>query len=97
MRGHIDRERHLSLVSWFVGAQGMRNLGLPQRAPWYPLMLLAPTAAGSLALRALPFLETPWRAVSRWQQTRFHRHMVREPLAHEAGAEVTGGAPARKR
>lgn len=78
LRGHIDRERHLSLVSWFVGPQGMRNLGLPQRAPWYPLMLLAPTAAGSLALRALPFLETPWRAVSRWQQTRFHRHMVRK-------------------
>lgn len=78
LRGHIDRERHLSLVSWFVGAQGMRNLGLPQRAPWYPLMLLAPTAAGSLALRALPFLEAPWRAASRWQQTRFHRHMVRK-------------------
>lgn len=98
LRGRIDRERHLSLVSWFVGAQGMRNLGLPQRAPWYPLMLLAPTAAGSLALRALPFLETPWRAVSRWQQTRFHRHMVREPQAGEATAAGTPEpASARKR
>ncbi len=94
MRGHIDRERHLSLVSWFVGAQGMRNLGLPQRAPWYPLMLLAPTAAGSLALRALPFLETPWRAVSRWQQTGFQRRMAREPQAQQVRAEA---APARKR
>lgn len=93
LRGHIDRERHLSLVRWFVGAQGMRNLGLPQRAPWYPLMLLAPTAAGSLALRAMPFLETPWRAVSRWQQTRFHQHMVREPGGPSDAEGARAGAP----
>lgn len=85
LRGRIDRERHLSLVRWFVGAQGMRDLGLPQRAPWYPLMMMAPTAVGSLALRAMPFLETPWRAVGRWQQTRFHQHMTRSGVAVAEG------------
>lgn len=95
LRGRIDRERHLSLVSWFVGAQGMRNLGLPQRAPWYPLMLLAPTAAGSLALRALPFLEAPWRAVSRRQQMRFHQHMVREPQSEKVADGAADAAPAQ--
>lgn len=83
LRGRIDRERHLSLVRWFVGAHGMRNLGLPQRPPWYPLMIMAPTVAGSLALRAMPFLETPWRTVARWQQTGFHRLMT-----HRSGADA---------
>ncbi len=84
LRGRIDRERHLSLVRWFVGAQGMRNLGLPQRAPWYPLAIMGPTIAGSLALRAMPFLETPWRTVARWQQTGFHRLMTRRSQANDA-------------
>jgi len=75
LRGHIDRERHLSLVNWFLGAQAMRDLGLPQRPPWYPLMLLAPTAVGSVALKVVPGLSRPWRAVARWQQTRFHEQM----------------------
>ena len=79
LRGRIDRERHLSLVRWFVGAQGMRDLGLPPRAPWYPLMLMAPTALGSMALRVVPGLEAPWRAVARWQQTRFHAQLHRPP------------------
>ena len=93
-RGRIDRERHLSLVSWFVGAQGMRNLGLPQRAPWYPLLLLAPTALGSVALRALPFLEDPWRSVARTQQVRFHRDMVRPTGAAQARtAEASERSP----
>lgn len=95
LRGRIDRERHLSLVRWFVGPQGMRDLGLPQRAPWYPLMLMAPTAVGSLALRAMPFLETPWRAVARWQQTRFHELMTKGPGAAQAAHPVTAGASVR--
>lgn len=100
LRGHIDRERHLSLVRWFVGSQGMRNLGLPQRTPWYPLMMMAPTVAGSLALRAMPFLETPWRTVARWQQTGFHRVMMRTSAAKvitRPGEAGGGGKTGTKR
>ena len=74
LRGRLDRERHLSLVSWFLGPEGLRNLGLPKRQPWYPLMLMAPTVAGSVALRTLPWMEGPWRAIARRQQ-----------LAHQQG------------
>lgn len=88
LRGRIDRERHLSLVRWFLGPEGMRNLGLPDRAPWYPLMLLAPTAAGSVALRTLPWMEGPWRAVARKQQQRYYAGLgVREPQAPWSGSD----------
>jgi hypothetical protein len=88
LRGRIDRERHLSLVRWFLGPEGMRNLGLPRRQPWYPLMLLAPTAAGSVALRTVPALEGPWRALARRQQKDYHNGLgLREPVAPWSGAD----------
>ena len=92
LRGRIDRERHLSLVRWFLGPEGMRNLGLPDRAPWYPLLLLAPTAAGSVALRTLRWMEGPWRAVARKQQHRYYAGLgVREPHAPWSGSAQPGG------
>ena len=82
LRGRVDRERHLSLVSWFLGPEGLRNLGLPDRKPWYPLVMMAPTVAGSVALRTLPWMEGPWRAIARRQQRAYQRDMVgREPQA----------------
>lgn len=82
LRGRLDRERHLSLVSWFLGPEGLRNLGLPKRQPWYPLMLMAPTVAGSVALRTLPWMEGPWRAIARRQQRAYQQGLVgREPPA----------------
>jgi hypothetical protein len=68
--GRFDRERHLSLLRWLIGRDGMERLGLPTRAPWYPLAMLAPTFAGSMALRAAPWLEGPWLALARRQQMR---------------------------
>lgn len=41
-RGHFDKARHLSLVRWFVGRQGMENLGLPLAWPWYPALTFLP-------------------------------------------------------
>lgn len=94
VRGRVDRERHLSLVSWFLGPEGLRNLGLPKRKPWYPLMLMAPTVVGSVALRTLPWMEGPWRAIARRQQLAYQQDLVgREPQAPwspKAGAP--GGA-----
>lgn len=82
LRGRIDRERHLSLVSWFLGPEGLQNLGLPQRRPWYPLMMMAPTVAGSVVLRTLPWMEGPWRAIARGQQRAYQQGLAgREPQA----------------
>ena len=82
LRGRVDRERHLSLASWFLGPEGLRNLGLPKRKPWYPLMLMAPTVVGSVALRTLPWMEGPWRAIARRQQLAYQRDLIgREPQA----------------
>ena len=58
LRGVLNKHRHLSLVQWFVGTQGMRALGLPPTLPWYPLIMAAPKAAGSLLAMASPV----WRA-----------------------------------
>ena len=95
LRGRIDRERHLSLVSWFLGPEGLHNLGLPQRKPWYPLMMMAPTVVGSVALRTLPFMEGPWRAIARRQQRAYQQGLAgREPPAPWSAKDKAGPEPA---
>ncbi len=54
LRGRLNRQRHLSLVGWFVGARGLRQLGLPLTLPWYPLLCLLPFGARALAMAAVP-------------------------------------------
>jgi hypothetical protein len=76
LQGRFNRARHLSLVRWFIGPQGMRNLGLPPTLPWYPLMLMAPMALHSAALRLLPRLRAAWRYVARRQQTCYRRGLA---------------------
>ena len=76
LQGRFNRARHLSLVSWFIGQQGMRNLGLPPTLPWYPLMLMAPMALHSAALRLLPRLRAAWRYVARRQQTCYRQGLA---------------------
>lgn len=96
LRGRVDRERHLSLVSWFLGPEGLRNLGLPARKPWYPLMMMAPTVAGSVALRTLPWMEGPWRAIARRQQRAYQQGLVgREPQAPWSSKPATASASER--
>ena len=34
LRGHYERERLLSMLTVFLGARSMRELGLPMRPPW---------------------------------------------------------------
>lgn len=42
LRGRVERARHLSLSRAFLGAAGMRKLGLPAHSlPWYPALLAA--------------------------------------------------------
>jgi hypothetical protein len=48
LRGWLNKQRHLSLVQWFVGGQGMRALGLPLTVPWYPLLMALPKAGDSI-------------------------------------------------
>lgn len=40
--GPYNKARHLSQVSWFVGPQGMKHLGLPATLPWYPVLTAGP-------------------------------------------------------
>jgi ER-bound oxygenase mpaB/B'/Rubber oxygenase, catalytic domain len=53
-RGPWNKARHLSLTRWFVGRQGMKNLGLPMTLPWYPLLSSLPRAAWHVGHRLLP-------------------------------------------
>lgn len=53
-RGHFDKARHLSLVRWFVGREGMGHLGLPSALPWYPLLTFLPLLIASGLPRLLP-------------------------------------------
>lgn len=81
LRGRVNRARHLSLVRWFVGADGMRRLGLPVALPWYPVMLLGPLALGSLVCQAVPPLARWWRARARARQEAYLRILMGEATA----------------
>lgn len=80
-----ERARQLSLVSWFVGAQGLRNLGLPRAWPWYPLLLMAPLALYSVGTR-LPGLR-------RWARLRAR---VRQEAYLGVGREAAGASPTER-
>jgi hypothetical protein len=92
LQGRFNRARHLSLVRWFVGPQGMRNLGLPPTLPWYPLMLFGPMALHSAALRVMPWLRATWRYFARRQQTCYRRGLaaadVPQPSLAAAGKQA---------
>lgn len=53
-RGRFDKARHLSLVRWFVGREGMGHLGLPLTWPWYPVVTFLPLLITSGLPRLLP-------------------------------------------
>lgn len=76
LQGRFNRARHLSLVRWFIGPEGMRNLGLPPTWPWYPLLLIGPMAMRSSLLRMLPWLRSSWRYLARRQQTFYRRGLA---------------------
>jgi hypothetical protein len=72
LRGVINKARHLSLVRWFVGASGMRALGLPPTWPWYPLLMMGPLAVWSLMLRVVPGLKP---LGTRWARRRQREYL----------------------
>jgi hypothetical protein len=88
-RGRVNRALHLSLVRWFIGAQGMRRLGLPFAFAWYPVLLLAPLAMRSVLLQVVPCLKPWWRAWARRQQTAYLRIL-------KAAAPVTPASQAER-
>lgn len=53
-RGRFNRARHLSIVSLFVGQQGLRHLGLPPTLPWHPVLTFLPRLAWTGLHRLLP-------------------------------------------
>lgn len=55
IRGRFNRAMHLSLVRWFVGREGMRNLGLPPSWPWYPLLMWVPNVTMATLWHWAPF------------------------------------------
>jgi ER-bound oxygenase mpaB/B'/Rubber oxygenase, catalytic domain len=88
--GPFNKARHLSLVRWFVGADGMRALGLPMAWPWYPLLCLAPLGARSAALLALPGLRDGVAAKERARQRHYLNAVMQGPTS-AAAAHGQGG------
>lgn len=54
LRGRFNKARHLSTVRLFVGAEGMRFLGLPPAWPWYPVLTFLPRLVWTAAHRCWP-------------------------------------------
>ncbi|WP_043112715.1 oxygenase MpaB family protein [Solimonas flava] len=55
LRGRWNRAKHLSIARSFIGARGMRALGLPEGVwPWYPLLSAPPRLLAHLGWRAWP-------------------------------------------
>jgi hypothetical protein len=62
LRGRLNRARHLSLVSWFVGVDGLKALGLPYAPPWYPVLMLGPLAVRSAFAHVAEAVAPSWWA-----------------------------------
>lgn len=55
LRGQWEKHVHLSIVRWFVGKRGLRDLGLPTGTlPWYPLVFAPANALWCSLNRATP-------------------------------------------
>lgn len=93
VRGRFNKARHLSLVRWFVGPEGMHALGLPTTIPWYPLAVMAPFALRTLVLHAVPGLMAPW---TKWARTRQRNYLT--VLMGDRGRppHLTGSGPGSK-
>jgi hypothetical protein len=87
-RGRLNQALHLSLVRWFIGTRGMKDLGLPPSTPWYPLLLLLPLVLRSGLLQALPWLKPAWRIWARRQQTRYLRILKFKAVAKQGGGAL---------
>jgi hypothetical protein len=72
-RGRWDRACHLSLVRWFIGAPGMRNLGLPAVWPWYPVLWWLPRTLRSILMLMVPATRPLWRWWGRRQQEAYRQ------------------------
>lgn len=84
-RGRFNRARHLSLVRWFVGGDGMRRLGLRPVWPWYPMLMALPLAVGSGLGLLWPPLGRAWRRVARARQQAYLTVLMGEAKAPHAG------------
>jgi hypothetical protein len=81
--GWFNKARHQSLVKWFIGRRGMKNLGLPVAWPWYPMLMFWPMMLRSCVLRAVPWLRPMWRKWARRQQTHYLGVLMgAKPLQH---------------
>lgn len=55
LRSRWDRQVHLSIIRFFIGARGMRALGLPAGVlPWYPLVFAPVNFTVQSLVRVLP-------------------------------------------
>ncbi len=84
VRGRFNKARHLSLVRWFVGAEGMRALGLPSTWPWYPLLMMGPWLLASVLLHAVPGLMPLWATWAGRRQRAYLKVLMGERAMHRA-------------
>ncbi len=93
-RGPVNKARHLSLLSWFIGWSGMRGLGLPIALPWYPLLMMAPLALRSTLAHVMPLAF--WARRGRATQHRYHQMLMDgKPAQHLTGDASHQDAMAR--
>ncbi len=92
--GPFNKARHLSLIRWFVGTDGMKALGLPMSLPWYPLLCMAPLGVRSAALLAVPGLQARAAARGRARQRHYLSAVMQGPEgtagSHGAGRHQAG-------
>ncbi len=55
LRGHWNKEKHLSIARTYLGAEAMKALGMPHRVnPWYPALTVGPRLLWHALHRAIP-------------------------------------------
>ncbi len=89
LRGQLNKARHLAIVSWFVGAEGLKALGLPYVPPWYPALMLGPLAARStFAHLAEAISPGSWASRARQVQRGYLDALTGEKAPHHLMGDV---------
>jgi hypothetical protein len=69
LRGHWNRQVHLSIIRFFLDAEGMESLGLPKGVlPWFPMLTGPPRFIFGLLVRMTPETESWWTRRGRQAQ-----------------------------
>ncbi len=92
-RRTLERACHLSVARWFVGAEGLRELGLPQAWPWYPLLVMLPMRVWTGVVARVPGLRAWARRRARARQESHVRRLAAAHVSGHGAPTAPGGCP----